>query len=265
MGLSGPYTAIAVWFCGTWPFCLATWRMYHTGVMTLPEFNGPNEGLALLYCTHAFTALLGQRWCVPLAYSPCFRLTHSRRPPRRLWGAPVWAPVLGSVWPQHIYAGVGVVMFLIDGKHHVESVLASVRARGESRRSALKILTPMLGLTGLMLSWAALSPEQYVVAEQPYLFLLGCGFQFALLMGRIILGHLCEERRGMMAAMWLSLATLPLGVANAAAGAPLPEIYFLWLNSIYGIAVYVHFAMGVTDEITTLLGIKCFSLPKRAK
>jgi hypothetical protein len=172
--------------------------------------------------------------------------------------------VLGSVRPQHVYAGVGVGMMVIDGSHHVQTVMAAVRARGESRRSALKILTPMVGLTVLMSAWAVLSPGCYVAKEQQYMFLLGCGFQFALLMGRIILGHLCEERRGMMAAMWLALATLPLGVANAAAGAPWPEIYFLRLNVVYGIAVYVHFAHGVTDEITTLLGIKCFSLPKRA-
>ena len=62
-GAGGSHTALAIWLVGTWPFCLATWRMYHTGVMTLPEFNGPNEGLALLYCTHAATALLGQQRC----------------------------------------------------------------------------------------------------------------------------------------------------------------------------------------------------------
>ena len=61
--LGGPQLALLIWFCGTWPFCLATWRMYHTGVMTLPEINGPNEGLAILYLTHSFTALLGQYWC----------------------------------------------------------------------------------------------------------------------------------------------------------------------------------------------------------
>jgi hypothetical protein len=43
----------------------------------------------------------------------------------------------------------------------------------------------------------------------------------------------------------------------------LPEAWFLWLNCVYGVGVYVHFAMGVTAEITELLGIKCFSLPKK--
>ena len=177
----------------------------------------------------------------------------------------MWAPVLGSVRPQHVYAGVGLGMSFIDASHHVKTVMAAVHARGESRRSALKILTPMIGLSLLMGAWALLSPGQHVVREHAYLFLLGCGFQFALLMGRIILGHLCEERRGMMAAMWIALLPLVLGVANAAAGVVWPEVYFLLFNTLYGIAVYVHFAMGVTHEITSLLGIKCFSLPKRAK
>ena len=63
IALGGPRLALVTWFCGVWPFCLATWRMYHTGVMTLPEINGPNEGLAILYLTHSFTAMLGQRRC----------------------------------------------------------------------------------------------------------------------------------------------------------------------------------------------------------
>ena len=177
----------------------------------------------------------------------------------------MWAAMLGSLLPQHVYAGTGLIMALVDASHHIKTVIAAVHARGESRRSALKILTPMIGLTVLMSAWAALSPGQHVMSDHPYLFLLGCGFQFALLMGRIILGHLCEERRGMMAGMWLALLPLVLGAANAAAGVVWPEVYFILLNTAYGIAVYVHFAMGVTHEITTLLGIKCFSLPKRAK
>ena len=75
-----------------------------------------------------------------------------------------------------------------------------------------------------MVAWAALSPEDVAYA-QPYLFLLGCGFQFALLMGRIILGHLCDEHDGMLAAMWQSLAPLPLAVANAASGAARRSYY----------------------------------------
>jgi hypothetical protein len=56
----GTHSAFAMWIVGTGPFCLATWRMFFTGTMTLPEFNGPNEGLALLYITHAATAFVGQ-------------------------------------------------------------------------------------------------------------------------------------------------------------------------------------------------------------
>ena len=113
-----------------------------------------------------------------------------------------------------------------------------------------------------MIAWAALSPGD-VAYTQPYLFLLGCGFQFSLLMGRIILGHLCEEHAGMLRAMAWALAPLPLAVANAAAGAPVPERWLLLGNCVYGAGAYLDFAMGVTKEITALLGIKCFTLVKK--
>jgi hypothetical protein len=67
----GAHTALALWFVGTGPFCLATWRMYCTGVMTLPEFNGPNEGLALLYLTHLASAVVGQGRRAPCAGRCC--------------------------------------------------------------------------------------------------------------------------------------------------------------------------------------------------
>jgi hypothetical protein len=52
--------------------------------------------------------------------------------------------------------------------------------------------------------------------------------------------------------------------ASYRGGVPfVPELWLLLLNCAYGVYVYLDFAMGVTAEITALLGIKCFSLPKR--
>jgi len=64
-GVGGRRTVLACMLVGTAPFALATWRMLLTGVMTLPEFNGPNEGLALLYVTHLVTVLVGQERRAP--------------------------------------------------------------------------------------------------------------------------------------------------------------------------------------------------------
>jgi hypothetical protein len=130
-----------------------------------------------------------------------------------------------------------------------------------------------------MVAWAVLSPTD-ISFTHPYVFLLGCGFQFALMMGRIILAHLCDEHAGMRRAMWFALAPLPFAVANAASGAcvqsaagvrmrwlpprwlalmsssmsrhaaslrggePLvPEAWLLAANFCYGVWVYVSFAV----------------------
>ncbi len=69
-----------------------------------------------------------------------------------------------------------------------------------------------------MFAWAAVSPAD-VAWTTPYLFLLGFGFQFSLLVGRIILGHLCDEHEDMMSGMWAALAPLPFALANALSGA----------------------------------------------
>lgn len=49
-----------LWANAAITFAVTTWETYHTGVMVLPEINGPNEGLSGLYLMHAATALIGQ-------------------------------------------------------------------------------------------------------------------------------------------------------------------------------------------------------------
>jgi len=178
-------------------------------------------------------------------------------------------PLLGEVSPCNIYAGVGLLMALVDSVGHVRAAMVGARAHGRSRIGALAQLMPYGALAGGLFLWAAVSPTD-VAWRAPFPLLLGAGFQFSLLMGRIILGHLCDEHQGMVAAMWTALLLLPFAIANAlsarllAGDTLLPELWFVWGNAAFGMFAYVHFAMGVTTDITELLGIKCFSLvPKR--
>jgi ethanolaminephosphotransferase len=69
-GSGGGTTVLLLWLVGTAPFCLCTWRMLNTGKMTLPAINGPNEGMAILYCTCAATAMCGQSRRVPTPPPP---------------------------------------------------------------------------------------------------------------------------------------------------------------------------------------------------
>ena len=250
-GVGGSHTTLWLWLVGTWPFCMATWRMYHTGCMTLPEFNGPNEGLALLYCTQAITALVGQQLA---------------------WGAtPVTVPLLGlEMRRTDMYAAVGCAMALVDTVGHMVAGLTAAKAKGRTRRRAMAQLTPYLGQVACLLAWAAWSPGD-VAWKHPFPLLLGFGFQFAYLMARLILAHLCDEHTGLIRYMWLVLLPLPFAVGNAAYarfvaadGQPLvPEVPLVWLNLAYATFMYVRFAMNITHDITAWLGIYCFTLRRR--
>lgn len=114
------------------------------------------------------------------------------------------------------------------------------------------------------MAWTALSPTDVAVSHI-YPLLLGAGFQFSLLMGRLILAHLSHEQEGLLGGSLLALLPFPLAALNAAAGAPVPEAAMVWLNLGVGAAAYLRFSSAVASEICELLGIRVFSLHKRKK
>lgn len=89
---------LIIWANAALTFAVTTWETYHTGVMVLPEINGPNEGLAGLYVMHGLTAAVGQTRRAPhtaqrrrSAFSGALRgalvaFPRSPRPRRRLAG-----------------------------------------------------------------------------------------------------------------------------------------------------------------------------------
>jgi len=115
-----------------------------------------------------------------------------------------------------------------------------------------------------LVAWAAVSPGQ-VASRHPFPLLLGAGCQFALLMGRLILAHLTGEVEGLAGRMWPCLLPIASGLANALAGAPLPEPWLVWLNFSCAAALYVRFASSVADELCELLSIRVFSLAPRLR
>ncbi len=65
---------------------------------------------------------------------------------RRLWAAPLELPLLGTVRRPDVYAAVGLMMALVDGRNHVAEVLRGVHARGGSRTHAVSLLGPYVAL-----------------------------------------------------------------------------------------------------------------------
>lgn len=51
------------------PFCVIS---YFTNILTLPVVNGPTEGLALIYCGHFFTAIVGKASNYTILYKNLF-------------------------------------------------------------------------------------------------------------------------------------------------------------------------------------------------
>eukprot|EP00245_Coleochaete_scutata_P018530 TRINITY_DN9703_c0_g1_i1.p1 TRINITY_DN9703_c0_g1~~TRINITY_DN9703_c0_g1_i1.p1 ORF type:complete len:393 (-),score=31.94 TRINITY_DN9703_c0_g1_i1:889-2067(-) len=245
-----------IWAIGVVPFFFATWETYFTHTLLLPEINGPDEGLFLIYMSHLFTAfVVGPTW----------------------WTLPM-KEALGDFMPVNLVGDVPVNRFilylmLIPGVGttvitNIRNVYLTVRKKNGNVANALAMVLPFLGLVGGVTSWVLLSPSD-VIATQPFLLLVGSGFIFGLLVGRMILSHLCNEADGLLLRMFLPLALLPLCVANAWSAQVLggePYVEELWMLIAYNVytgALYAHFAVGVVNEITTALGIKAFRIVKK--
>ncbi|CAL5419060.1 unnamed protein product [Camellia sinensis] len=149
----------------------------------------------------------------------------------------------------------------------------SIVERGQGLRRAVLLvgfevccLYPFVVLVGGVLIWDYLSPYD-LIGNYPHLVIVGTGFAFGFLVGRMILSHLCDEPKGLKTSMCMSLFYLPFAIANALT-ARLNDGSFsclLLLMTFVG-SLYLHFAVSVIHEITTALGIYCFrvALPVRS-
>uniref|UniRef100_A0A0D9WN18 Aminoalcoholphosphotransferase n=1 Tax=Leersia perrieri TaxID=77586 RepID=A0A0D9WN18_9ORYZ len=151
---------------------------------------------------------------------------------------------------------------------NVSNVQKVVDARKGSMVLALAMLLPFIALLAGVAVWSFLSPSD-IMRNQPHLLVIGTGFAFGYLVGRMILAHLCDEPRGLKTGMCLSLVFLPFAIANALtaklnAGIPLvDELLVLFLYCAYTVGLYLHLAVSVVHEIKDALGIYCFRITRK--
>lgn len=243
------------WLIATIPFYGATWEHFFTNTLILPEINGPTEGLMLIYMAHFFTAFVGASWW-NLKFGEVARFSR---------GFPFLADMV-------IYDFVIIAMLLFavlpTVSFNVFNVYKVVQRRKSSMLLALAMLYPFFLLIGGVAIWGWLSPSD-ILQTQPHLLMVGCGFAFGYMVGRMILAHLCDEPKGLKTGMCLSLLLLPLAIANALSasllgGEPvIAEVPMLLGFSLFTTALYMHFAVSVIHEITTALGIHCFKVGKK--
>ncbi|KQJ92953.1 hypothetical protein BRADI_3g01810v3 [Brachypodium distachyon] len=243
------------WVISAVPFYCATWEHYFTNTLVLPIVNGPTEGLMLIYVCHIFTFFTGAEW-----WAQDFRKS-----------VPLlnWVPLVPEI---PLY---GIVLFLMvafaviptigSNTHNVYKV---VEARKGSMLLALAMLFPFGFLLAGALVWSYLSPSD-IMRNQPHLLIIGTGFAFGFLVGRMILAHLCDEPKGLKTGMCMSLAYFPFAIANALTarldnGTPLvDEQLVLLMYCLFTVVLYMHFATSVIHEITNALGIHCFRITRK--
>lgn len=248
-------TTFWFWVISAIPFYCATWEHFFTNTLILPVINGPTEGLMLIYVAHFLTFFLGAEW-----WAQDFRKSIPFLS---------WVPLVPEI-PFY-----GVVLFLMvvfavlpTVGSNISNVHKVVKARKGNMLMALAMLYPFIALMIGVLVWSFLSPSD-IMGNQPHLVIIGTGFAFGYLVGRMILAHLCDEPKGLKTGMCMSLLFLPLAIANALAarlndGVPLiDEYYILLMYCLFTVGLYLHFAASVIHDITNALGIYCFRITRK--
>ncbi|KAJ3691073.1 hypothetical protein LUZ61_020237 [Rhynchospora tenuis] len=252
--MCGRYTYF-FWVIAAIPFYLATWEHFFTNTLILPVINGPTEGLMLIYVCHFFTFLTGAEW-----WAQDFRKSIPFLS---------WIPFVPEI---PVYGVVIIFMTLFAVIPTIASNIGNVQkvvaAKKGNMLSALAMLLPFSALLAGVGIWAYLSPSD-IMKNYPHLLVVGTGFAFGFLVGRMILAHLCDEPKGLKTGMCMSLVFLPFAIANALTaklneGVPLvDEPLVLLLYCACTVGLYLHFATSVIHEIKNALGIYCFRITRK--
>eukprot|EP00243_Klebsormidium_subtile_P003053 TRINITY_DN16193_c0_g1_i1.p1 TRINITY_DN16193_c0_g1~~TRINITY_DN16193_c0_g1_i1.p1 ORF type:complete len:395 (+),score=78.98 TRINITY_DN16193_c0_g1_i1:329-1513(+) len=246
-----------LWATGVVPFYFATWEQYHTGCLLLGFMNGPTEGLMIIYFVHWITAIFGpERWLLDF---------------RQVLGLP--SDLLIDLVPElclrdlclfsMLFVGVAITVSI-----NIVNVHKAVKEKGGSLVEAWLQVIPFLSLLAMLLIWAKLSPSD-LVRNHPFLFIIGSGFVFGFLVGRMILAHLADEPKGIKTHMSTAMLFIPLGIANALTaqlfdGQPIiPEYWMLIAYNVWSVGLYFYFVSNVIVEIQQALGISAFKIKRQ--
>eukprot|EP00850_Spirogloea_muscicola_P017285 SM000147S01104 [mRNA] locus=s147:25909:30376:- [translate_table: standard] len=256
--LSGRNT-LGFWAVATIPFYFATWETYYTHTLLLPVVNGPTEGLMIMYFAYWFTAIVGGEWWT-LDFRKALR-----------W--PGLLPMVPDIPTNEIAYWVmfipGVIPTAIANFLTVRRVV--LKGQRGSMLQALGMLLPYCTLLSGAFLWKRYSPSD-VMGTQPHLFILGTGLAFGLMVGRIILSHLCDEVKGLKTNLWTAMLILPVAIANALSAKHLGGVVLqqhLIMSITFSSAgfLYFHFVVNVIREICQILDISCFRVrraPRKA-
>ncbi|BBH08603.1 aminoalcoholphosphotransferase 1 [Prunus dulcis] len=224
-------TTFWFWVISAVPFYCATWEHYFTNTLILPAVNGPTEGLMLIYFAHFFTAIV-------------------------VVGSTIWKslPFLSWVPFIHEITTYKAVLFLMVAFAVIPTLTFNVCNVYKVVQTRKK---------------HAIGTGNGVTCHQLTLWELSTfsrSGNWTCFWGRLILAHLCDEPKGLKTGMCMVFTVVsPFAIANALTarlndGVPLVDESLVLLGyCAFTATLYLHYATSVVHEITTALGIYCFS------
>jgi len=242
---SGP-KLLLVWLMVISLFALATWEEYYTGQLILPPVNGPSDGQMISVVTLLLAALYPG-----------------------LWGWQIKETVLAAVFrgTPAMEWQMSSLPLLVAAISFVPTALSNCWAvsKHTSLLHALPTLLPFIMLITFASTWMAYSPSG-VFAAHPRVFLLSFGVLFAGLACRLMLAHICHKPYPYLqpilgpAAVLSSNAIWPSFAPGVRRWFFISEPTALYLCAAINFIVFALFVTQVVNEITTLLGIRCFHI-----
>ncbi|KAK8979517.1 hypothetical protein V6N11_073514 [Hibiscus sabdariffa] len=249
------------WVISAVPFYGATWEHYFSHSLILPVFNGPTEGLALIYILHFMTAIVGAQWWaqpfrqslpflswIPYITGKFLRLLYARLP-QYVIATVCYACSSFSAISWCCPCFICVLILQSCAMYLPFSVYLSLELPTYKGAAYLLLLTAVLPTVACNIC----NVHKVVKARKGSMFLaLAMGSSIALrcndklsafsytgywtcIRGRMILAHLCDEPRGLKTNMCMSILYLPLAIANALTarlndGIPFVDEFFVLLG-----------------------------------
>lgn len=217
-------------------FICATWEEYYSGILELPAFNGPTEGILIGIALKFLTAYLG----------PSFWLEE----------------IIPGYQNNTVFLIITVAATIMTISVNTINVIHAVRLRRDSILVAFTRLTPFYIVNIMAAAWAVLSPSDIFTAY-PRLFLWMLGLLNSKLVLHLMLAHLCGEeyhpfRKTLVPIFYVAAHcgfSMLEGIYDAINEALIvKEFFFLSLVS------YVHIVITVVWEVKTVLGISVFTI-----
>lgn len=216
------------------PFFTTQWEEYFTGTLVL-GYIGVTEAQMITLGIHLAAFILGPE--IFMLKIPIFGLTLTL-----------------STWFVFacIVSGVGQTFWNM-------SVVFNLVSKGKAKMwNAIGYLIPIFLVVAISATWYIANPA--LVSENPHTFNLMIGLVVANFVGRIIVYRVCALDASLFLELLvpLILGTLNYLVYGESLISTTTSVYLCL--AVY-LALYMHFALSIINQMTTYLGIRCLTIP----